>query len=100
MTLVAKIDRDYINLRDSEYNRVGKEFELNGLGFESVFPNGLTTKIRFRVLDDDDIVYYGGWLYNDLECEVQQHVIEWAERDAGAVKIQIWTDEGWIYEIG
>lgn len=106
--VVAEIDKDYINTEpESEYNRVGKKFEITGWGRVEIFGvDNIPPKVRFRCKDDDGEVYYGGWLYNDSECEVQEEVLRWCQNDAGCTTIEIAVMQGdstsyhWKQEIG
>lgn len=113
--IAAAIDHDYINTGKDSYgvpSRVGKLFgyvskeqfldlfaddsdvRLDDINLEDV-------KTRFRCKDDDGIVYYGGWLYNDPDCEVQFTVLQWCQNDAGCTTIEIKDDNrNWRQEIG
>jgi hypothetical protein len=109
---VIKIDKDYINKSINEVlseplpSRVGSEWRaVPGLDYDyavhAVAPDKVPfEKTRFRVLDDDGEVYYGGWLYNDEACINQQIVLAWAEHDAGATEIQVKRNDEWTTEIG
>jgi len=96
--IVAEIDRDYIAEKDEEKRTGTKWFNreidaLEGLPEEST---------RFRMLDDDRIPYYGGWLLNDDECLVQSTLLEWGMYDAGCTIIEV-KDKAtgeWVQEIG
>jgi len=58
-------------------------------------------KVKFRLYDDDDELYFSGWLYNDAECMVQQFVLDWAKADSGCTTIKVHDKEkGWVQEIG
>jgi hypothetical protein len=115
---LAKIDRDYLNERwnkeGGEYNntnRVGTEwtdeelkdyYSAQNMG-EQLQPDwspGSTEPTRFRLLDDDREVYYGGWLLDDDECLVQMMVSAWGTWDAGAIHIEIKKGDEWVMEIG
>ena len=106
---VAKVDRDYI--AGSGPTRIGTEWTVDELKDyysrqnmgEQLQPDwspGSTEQIRFRLLDDDREVYYGGWLLNDDECLVQMMVSAWGTYDAGAIHIEIKRGEEWVMEIG
>lgn len=111
---VIKIDKDYINsdlnkvLSDPLPTRVGLEWTATpGVDYDYAFnshavaPDSIPfEKMRFRILDDDGEVYYGGWLYNDVEGTNQFVVLKWAERDAGATEIQVKKNDEWVTEIG
>ena len=79
-----KIDRDYIS-GAGEQSRVGVHLgELAGETF------------RFRLLDDDGNVYYGGRFdeaaticADDAEVEDLYEALGWAMFDAGAVDLQV-----------
>lgn len=105
--IAAAIDRDYINTEEgSSFNRVGKLFgyvskEMFLKLFDSRDVELDAVKTRFRCKDDDGIVYYGGWLYNDPDCEVQYEVLRWCQNDAGCTTIEVKNDHGyWRQEIG
>lgn len=96
--LVAQVDRDYL-AGDDIPSRKGTKFNITEIFSRTI--GILSDKhTRFRVKDDDGIAYYGGWLINDIECEVQQHILAWATRDAGATTIEVKLEEGWTQEIG
>lgn len=90
--IVARITHDYI-AEPGQGNHVG-------LAFIEAVPSG--PKVRFRLKDDDDIVYYKGWLYDDDEGDTQFRVLEWAQRDSGCTYIEIWDKEKkkWTQIIG
>lgn len=105
--VVAEIDRDYI-VEPGEQTRVGHKFEMletYSVAFKALMP----PKVRWRCKDDDGEIYYGGWLYNDSECEVQLEVLRYCMHDAGCTTIEVrYTDPGsdpetkpeWLQEIG
>ncbi len=102
--ILAKIDKDHINrVDDSTDSRVGVTwledrvklqtwFDFDEIEFDDA-------PTRFRCKDDDGEVYYGGWLYNDGQCIMQQIVERWAMNDAGCTVIEVkdindrWTQE-------
>jgi hypothetical protein len=106
--VVAKIDKDLLfetwNYSDSH---IGKEFDFNAMrkwwGWDDLILTAeeLITKphTRFKLYDDDNELYYEGWLYNDDQCLVQQFVLAWAETDSGCTVIKVrqpdltWTQE-------
>jgi hypothetical protein len=98
-----KIDRDYI-CGEGEVSRVGTTGDTHGDGvFEAIekLPGeaeGLA-KIRFRMLDDDREVYYGGWLHDDDECLNQVEASRFGTNDAGAIWIEVKRDGEWKLEI-
>ena len=59
------------------------------------------TKTTFKLYDNDDELYYEGWLLNDEECIVQQFVLKWAEVDSGCTVITVYKDSeaGYVQEI-
>ena len=84
------IDRDYINDKtDGEFYRVGRQ----GVGPRA------DNKVRFRLLDDDGEVYYGGWLHDDGLGENQLRVLEFGTMDAGATTIEVKRNDEWVQEI-
>lgn len=106
------IDRDYLAEGGSE-SRVGHEEEHEriplvlavALGVESgelpsrdAQGNGLP-HVRFRLLDDDGEVYYGGWLHDDDECENQLAVLRYGESDAGCTTVEVKRGDKWVQEV-
>lgn len=78
-----KIDRDYIKMEGFP-SRVGV---MGGRRTES------PDRIRWRVLDDDGNVYYGGWS-NEGETFGP---LDFAMRDAGATEIHYRSPDGeWV----
>ena len=105
MTVVAHLDRDYIAEGD-DVKRVGNEWTVESIenSLHITLDMEDAQKVRFRLLDDDGEVYYGGWLLNDEDCIVQEGVLEWGKYDAGCTTIQVRdssmpTDE-WRTDIG
>lgn len=103
--IVAQIDRDYLYEKDPKdwTSKVGMRWIITAQEVRELFPNATQTglqKTRFRCLDDDREVYYGGWLYNDDDCAVQSQVSLWATHDSGAIHIQVKIDGEWVYQIG
>jgi len=96
---LARIDRDYIAA-----GRVGYTWGPESIPMffwpYPVEPFELEkAPTRFRLKDDDNEVYYGGWLYNDSECIMQQIVLAWAMRDAGCTVIEVKLGTEWVQEI-
>jgi hypothetical protein len=87
-----KIDRDYISEKN-EVSRVGAE------GAEQ-YTVDEGEKIRFRLLDDDGEVYYGGWLLDDKECINQESALSYGTYDAGCTTIEVKRNGEWVQEIG
>ena len=101
--VLAKIDKDYINEGDDI--RRGTQWTENEVKGQSWFDYGDIEfeqgSTRFRCKDDDGEVYYGGWLYNDDACIMQQIVISWAMHDAGCTIIEVKdVNDRWQQEIG
>lgn len=94
------IERDYINggPGDPTPSRVGRTIHLNPIACDDDKVNAAPV-VRFRILDDDDVVYYGGWLNDDDECLNQISVGEWAMRDAGATVVQVKRKGVWTTEV-
>jgi hypothetical protein len=102
--VLAKIDKDYLFKKgDPGISSVGVTWTEDRVklqtwfNFDEIeFEEGST---RFRCKDDDGEVYFGGWLYNDDACIMQQIVFSWAMRDAGCTIIEVkdvndrWTQE-------
>lgn len=112
--VVIKIDKDYITadcnrvLDEPLATRVGLEWNaVPGLDYDYAFNSHAVApdsvpfeKTRFRLLDDDREVYYGGWLYNDVQGTNQFVALKWAEHDAGCTEIQVKKNDEWVTEIG
>lgn len=119
-TVVARIDRDYINNDGIVSSRVGFLWtaeEVNNIAFafdDEPIDFTKVDRVRFRLLDDDENPYYGGWLFNEASCMVQQMLLRWAEHDAGCTIIEVklnktievhghtWPTQewNWVREIG
>lgn len=108
---VIKVDRDYITssvnevISDPLCSRTGLEWKATpGIEYDyathAIAPDAKFEKTRFRILDDDSEVYYGGWLYNDEGCINQDIVLSWAMYDAGATEIQVKINDVWVTQIG
>lgn len=100
-----EIDRDYIKDKGTT-GRVGTTGETINVGFGPIAPNIVDLPggpvVRFRMLDDDDNPYYGGWLHNDNECLNQQAALAYGMNDAGCTIIEIKepNTKDWKREIG
>lgn len=105
----AKIDKDYIFDPEDPtcHTQVGREFDEHSLlgywdneySIQQVDFDGGTT--RFRLKDDDGVTYYGGWLYDDVDCLMQTFILKWAESWAGCTTIEIKDINGrWQQVIG
>ena len=85
-----KIDRDYLQLDDLDIpSRVG-----TGQGTKLQAEGEI---LRFRLLDDDREVYYGG----EADDEALEAAYDFGYRDAGAVILQTRDKDGnWVDVIG
>jgi hypothetical protein len=102
--VVARIDRDYIAEGD-DVKRIGSEWTVESIRDSTGGVLDLTDahKVRFRLLDDDGEVYYGGWLLDDVDCFVQDAVLEWGKYDSGCTTIEVKDDKpgsNWRRDIG
>lgn len=86
------IDRDYIS-RENDLSRAG----LTSRGWNSDI--SAQALVRFRLLDDDGEIYYGGSLVDDDECMSQDAALAFGANDAGCTHIQVKRDGKWIQEI-
>lgn len=73
-----KIDRDYLNVSDEDkarYGCVGKGRKT------SDFREGVAPRQRWRLMDDDEIVCFGGWLEDDgkSDYDAWQSVADFGE---------------------
>lgn len=87
-----KIDRDYINGGDGDSTP-------SRVGIHSPGPELEGPTFRFRILDDDGEVYYGGVAdadaaENDEAPSGLYSALKWAEHDAGATDIQVRPSDG------
>jgi len=87
------IDRDYITPKGEECYRVGKKTN-------DYFEQDQSKRIRFRCLDDDGNVYYGGWLIDNDDCDAQDSILDFTMNDAGCVEVQVKRNGEWVTEIG
>lgn len=107
--IVAEITKDHISADNPEYNQEGRTFDYDAMcdwwgwhdlpDIDGWLPKAQT---EFKLYDDDDELYYEGWLLNEDECIVQQFVQKWAESYAGCTTILVYKDAeaGYIQEIG
>jgi hypothetical protein len=101
MGIVAEIEYDW--LEHQEYKR---KFDYDALvawwGWDDEIEEPKeANKVKFRLYDDDDELYYTGWLYNDDQALVQQFVLDWAKADSGCTRIMVnIRGKGWTQEIG
>jgi hypothetical protein len=107
--LAEKWDKENRNRVPEENTHVGKEFHYDAMqdwwGWEDEVPVDTDLpkeKTEFKLYDDDDELYYSGWLLNDDWCAVQQFVLKWAEADSGCTRITVYKGfhEGYVQEIG
>lgn len=111
--VVAKIAKDYLwrETDDADSCEEGREFHLDALISWWGWPDDeneirlcvdTAQKTKFKLFDDDDELYYSGWLLNDDGCYVQQFVQKWAEVDSGCTTILVYKDAeaGYVQEIG
>lgn len=108
--LVARITDDHLNLRKGQVPFSYEGFERYW-GWTFAWPDDVTNvteayldylpETKFRLYDDDEILYYSGWLKNDTDCMVQQFVLAWAMADSGCTIIKIFhpISNTWIQEI-
>lgn len=105
---VAEVDRVYPAVSDCEEEVIGHT-EWTTREVENYFHGMLgddspteypKEKTRFRMRDDDGIIYFGGWLLNDDECAVQQTVLSWGTWYAGCTTIEVRANGVWKQEIG
>jgi hypothetical protein len=84
-----KIDTSYINESDDppKAEAVGE--------YPTTFPD----PTRFRLLDDDRLVYFEGVLDGGHE-NAQIDALEWGKKDAGCTIIEVLRDNQWRMEIG
>lgn len=105
--IVAQVDKDWINTGEhddipSRANNVNFEHQE----IEQMYGQGVVeyddgvTKVRFRLLDDDEQPYYGGWLLDDSEGYVQMTLLDWGRADAGCTIIEVKKGGLWVREIG
>jgi hypothetical protein len=93
------IDRDYFEAGDSEYSRIGfgqTPRDVGGFHAVRVRKNlraaDVIEPVRFRTLDDDGEVYYGGaisraWIEGD-DADRAFGPLAFAQADAGATELQ------------
>jgi hypothetical protein len=58
-----------------------------------------TTRKRFRLYDDDEILYYSGYFYDDDECLNQMQLLDWGMYDSGCTIIKVAEGSEFIEEI-
>lgn len=98
--MTITIDRDLI-----DSGAAGTELdEMPLFGIECVFgvDPGVPDEgavIKFRLYDDDGILYYEGRLNDDDECINQSAALRWGETFAGCTYIKVQRGREWRQEI-
>lgn len=103
--IVAEITKDHITVLTDpdDESQVGRQFDSEALrqwwgwGLKEGIPadtyfklaESNSGKIDFKLYDDDNELYYEGWLIDDDEAIVQQFVLRWAEADSGCTLIEV-----------
>ena len=112
--LVAEITKDYISADNPEFDQTGRKFKSEALrqwwgwGIREGTPadtyfhlaESNSGRTEFKLYDDDNELYYEGWLINDDQCIVQQFVLAWAQVDSGCTTVLVQTGDKYIQEIG
>jgi len=106
-TVLAELDKDHYAER---YNEVSPHLGRTQWTYQQVldFADPYEAenfapephKTRWRMKDDDGEIYYGGWLYNDGHCVVQDLILKWGTYDSGCTTIEVKIDDEWKQEIG
>src|SRR4051812_37650999 len=111
--LVAKLTHDHLENRKGEL-----EFTMDGflrywgaqnMGDYTVVLSDLGMPLvgvldlphtEFKLYDDDNELYYSGWLKDDPAAMVQQFVLAWAMADSGCTTIKVKIGNEWKQVIG
>ena len=101
---IAEIDMDYLAEADEVSRKVcwthGALENWDGFGSNPKLEE-LDGKVkRFRLYDDDNELYYEGWLFDDDEAIVQTIVLDWGKHDSGCTTIKLWQNGKWEQIIG
>lgn len=109
MTLVAKLTYDHLDKRKGnlEFTYEALYRFWGGQNFGTP-PDELSAeemldtmdRTEFKLYDDDNELYYTGWLKDDDEALVQQFVLAWAMADSGCTTIKVKVDGEWVQIIG
>jgi hypothetical protein len=89
---IAQIDRDYISAPEFK-SRAGIYWTRDQVDADGIED---ASRLRFRMKDDDGEIYYGGWLLNDPQGEVQLMLLQWGAHDAGCTSIEVKLDGKWV----
>lgn len=54
----------------------------------------LQRTINFRIYDDDDILYFEGWMHEGIEDDFAP--LNWAMADSGATRIDLQENGKWV----
>lgn len=79
----AYIDKDHLE----DAIPKGKPWRFEGMRPEAEWSN----VTRFRLYDDDGILYFSGSLEDDDQADTQYEVLKWAERDSGCTSIKVYV---------
>lgn len=79
--------------------------EDSAFGTTGAVSFGAPSRVRFRLYDDDGILYYEGVLDDDDQALNQMDVLKWGANHAGCTTIKVYrpvgngTTFGWVQEI-
>lgn len=68
---------------------------IEGHGF-----NADTATTKFRLYDDDGIIYYSGVLTDDDYANAQDYALQWGQYDSGCTTVKVLRDGRWVQDIG
>jgi len=102
-----EITHDLIaDVANGDVSRVGYKLDVMPLygiekvmGIDDEIPTA-STKVEFRLRDEDGEVHYQGVLDDDDDCENQSAALRFGESDTGACIIEVKRNGAWVMEIG
>lgn len=94
-----KITKDYLDDKDSDLNRVGYARYPNNQNVIAFKKRSDVKKYAWRVLDDDQNVYYAGMAWFTDKTFGSNHMFnpldEFCRADSGATEIQYFLNGQW-----
>ena len=67
--------------------------ENNGRKIKLSEHENLTRK-RFKLYDDDNVLYYSGYFFDDEMCDNQDDLLTWGRNDSGCTLIKVVVGKG------
>ena len=105
---VAQLTYDHLDKRKGDlgfsFEGLCRYWAGQNFGDDSGIPSEDTLDVlpvtRFKLYDDDGILYFSGWLKDDEDSMVQMFVGAWAAADSGCTTLKVERNGEWVQDIG